>query len=249
MKTACRLLLIVFALALTGCQSDHSDAPLLGGPANDGIFTDTRDGHIYRWVRIGNQIWMHENLSYLPSVSPSSSGSDMIPHYYVYGYEGSSVSEAQATENYKAYGVLYNHGAIRIDGCPPGWHLPSDTEWKTLEKNLGMSNSDTDASGLRLSGSVGGQLKERDTYHWESPNSSATDSVVFAARGGGLRFPGGEFGYLRRDAFFWSPSPYDVFPACNASESLYRSVTYLGAGVHRNCESREAGFSVRCIKD
>ena len=81
-----------------------------------GTFTDFRDGKNYKWVKIGNQIWMAENLNY------------------------SKVSWSQCYDEEKSncntYGRLYywKH-AIKI--CPQGWHLPSDSEWMTLVTFLG----------------------------------------------------------------------------------------------------------------
>ncbi|MFY9365023.1 MAG: hypothetical protein WAP18_08015, partial [Bacteroidales bacterium] len=49
---------------------------------------DWRDSRAYIAVTIGSQVWMAENLAYLPSVSKSADGSRTEPHYYVYGYEG-----------------------------------------------------------------------------------------------------------------------------------------------------------------
>ena len=73
-----------------------------------------------------------------------------ITYYYVYGYEGSTVSEAQATSNYETYGVLYNWPAVMTEGiCPSGWHIPSDGEWQTMEISLGMSEAEAASEGWR----------------------------------------------------------------------------------------------------
>jgi len=92
--------------------------------AQNGTFMDVRDQHVYKYVKIGTQTWMAENLAYLPAVSPSSDGSESSAFYYVYNYEGSSISEAKSQGNYTSYGVLYNWEAAKI-ACPSGWYLPS----------------------------------------------------------------------------------------------------------------------------
>jgi hypothetical protein len=97
----------------------------------DNIFTDSRDGHKYKYVKIGSQVWMAENLAYLPIVNLGSSKSHTEPKYYVYSYTGTDVNEAKKTSNYSTYGVLYNWPAA-IAACPPGWHLASDSEWTIL---------------------------------------------------------------------------------------------------------------------
>src|SRR5690554_6870297 len=115
-----------------------------------GTFTDTRDGNVYNWVKIGNQIWMAENLAYLPEVVHSNAefqtqSSNGQPGYGVYGYDGNDVATAKSQSNYTTYGVLYNWYAAMngaessmanpsgVQGvCPDGWHLPSDDEWHEL---------------------------------------------------------------------------------------------------------------------
>jgi hypothetical protein len=88
-------------------------------------FTDSRDGHTYKTVKIGEQVWMAENLAYLPAVSPSSAGSNTEPYYYVYDYQGDNVANAKQNANYSTYGVLYNWPASMAgaasSGANPNW--------------------------------------------------------------------------------------------------------------------------------
>ena len=91
-----------------------------------GSFTDTRDANTYGTVKIGNQIWMTENLRY--DVSNLSWDYNNDP------------------TNSNTYGKLYTWSGA-ASAAPAGWHLPTDEEWKTLEANLGMSATDLDLSG------------------------------------------------------------------------------------------------------
>ncbi|MCX6223788.1 MAG: hypothetical protein NTV01_03410, partial [Bacteroidia bacterium] len=203
-------------------------------------FTDSRDSRVYKCIQIGTQTWMAENLAYLPAVSPSSAFSDTDPYYYVYGYEGSTVASAKGTANYTTYGVLYNWPAA-LTACPSGWHLPTDEEWKVLEKNQGMSQSDADASGLRSTGSVGGKLKEAGTSHWISPSTGATNISGFTALPGGYHDRYGGFSGLGNGALFWSSSEI-------GSSAWNRYLYYSGDGVYRYTCIHSDGFSVRCLQ-
>ena len=231
----------------TAYGSEETFATNSGSGGETGSFTDTRDSHEYLWVKIGNQVWMAENLAYLPSVSPSSDGSYTDPYYYVYGYQGSSVSEAKATSNYTTYGVLYNWPAAMagassssanpsgVQGvCPDGWHLPSDVEWTELTDYLGGTSV------------AGGKLKETGTTHWNSPNTGATNSSGFTALPGSGRYTNGPFTSLGRYATFWSATEYEYDSSYAWSRRLY----YTTSDVTRYANYRKYyGFSVRCTKD
>jgi uncharacterized protein (TIGR02145 family) len=93
---------------------------------------------------------MAENLAWLPAVSPVATGSETSPLYYVYGYSGTSVTEAKAAANFTSYGALYNFTAAK-SACPPEWHTPTDAEWTTLTDFLGGLN----AAGLKLKSTSG----------------------------------------------------------------------------------------------
>ncbi len=193
-------------------------------------FTDARDGNQYQTVQIGNQCWMKENLKWLPNVRSSANGSNVSPHYYVYGYQGTSVSAAKATTNYQTYGVLYNWPAASI-ACPAGWHLPTDNEWTILIDYLGGSSV------------AAGKMKTTGTTYWNSPNTGATNSSGFSGLPGGLRDSNGSFSTLGNVGHWWSSTEY------LSTLAWYRYLAYNGTNVTRNDIHRELGFSVRCVRD
>lgn len=200
-------------------------------------FLDSRDNQTYKCYKIGTQIWMSENLAYLPSVNLSNDGSNSQVKYYVYGYEGTNVATAKATSNYEAYGVLYNWVAAKIS-CPEGWHLPSDEEYKTLEMYLGMSESDANRISIRSSGNVGFKLKS--ITGWDD-NGNGDNSSGFNALAGGQNIHDGDFQALGQIASFWSSSSkisYGWFRGLrNSSDGVVRSYTNLN------------GYSVRCLQN
>jgi len=196
---------------------------------NDAI-QDSRDSQIYQYKTIGTQVWMTENLAYLPSVVGPATGSDTDPYYYVYGYDGTSVATAKATTNYQTYGVLYNWPAA-LTVCPDGWHLPSDAEWTTLTTYLGGESV------------AGGKMKEAGESHWTSPNTGATNESGFTALPGGYRSLNGKFYYIGLVGGWWSSTEYGT------ADAWGRALDYNSSNVSRDYYNKEDGFSVRCLRD
>ncbi len=207
-------------------------------------FTDSRDGTVYKTVSIGDQIWMAENLKYLPSVTGPDSGSLITPYYYVHGYSGTDINAAKSTPNYTTYGVLYNWPAAMagsssssfnpsgVQGvCPPGWHLPSDAEWTELTDYLGGE------------GESGAKLKETGNTHWDNPNTGTTNETGFTALPGGNRGYDGTFGGIGGYGYWWSASETIT------SKAWGRGLSSSYSGVYRDHYNKELGYSVRCLKD
>ncbi|MBN1927432.1 MAG: hypothetical protein JW798_16480 [Prolixibacteraceae bacterium] len=213
-----------------------------------GSFTDSRDGHTYKTVTIGSQTWMAENLAYLPAVSPPKEESSTDPDYYVYGYEGSSVSAAKATDNYNIYGVLYDWKAA-MEVCPGGWHLPADDEWKELENYLTENGFGYEGSG----DDIGKALAAKS--YWVDPGDlilgdigrdlSGNNSSGFSALPAGYRHYFGYFTGIGHNEHWWCAPETET----ESSSALFRELGYNGSGVNSYYDDRDSGFSVRCVKD
>ena len=110
-------------------------------PIEENTFYDARDGQKYRTVKIGNQVWMAENLRYknLFECGYSKYSSEVGYYYYPNG----------DINNVSKYGLLYNWRAATMV-APMGWHLPRLEDWKELEKTLGLANASKLAGESRL---------------------------------------------------------------------------------------------------
>lgn len=94
-------------------------------PYNNGEYTDTRNGTVYKWVEIDGVQWLTENLNYLPWVKPFSlCYNDTNRNIVVLNYTGNNVEEAKATSEYLTEGVRYSLD-ILDEVVPEGWDIPS----------------------------------------------------------------------------------------------------------------------------
>ena len=213
--------------------------------ATTGTFIDERDNHEYRWVQIGEQTWMVENLAWLPAVNPSAAGSDSDPYYYVYGYDGMDVSAAKTSENYPVYGALYNWPAA-LSACPTGWHLPSDEEWTTLVNYLinngyGYEGSGDDIAKSMASTSSNWIITNRPGCPGNEPANN--DSSGFSGHPGGARYGNSSFLDLGINSYWWSASQTWALTA------WFRNLNSNSTGIYRDSWGTALGFSVRCVKD
>ena len=201
---------------------------------------DERDGKIYQTVRIGDQIWMAQNLDIGEMINGGTLATDNgLIEKYCFG---------DAPVNCELYGSLYlwremmHYGATEMDKgiCPDGWHIPSDEEWKTLERALGMSQADADATGFRGPG-TGGLLKDPGISFWNDPNQGANNESGFSARGAGV-FTSGGFVGIKEMTGFWTSS-------LQVPNAWYRGLSYISDEISRETADDGDAFSVRCVKD
>jgi uncharacterized protein (TIGR02145 family) len=206
-----------------------------------GTVTDI-EGNEYSTIGIGNQIWIKENLkstrfnddTAIPLITSNIQwGNSTSPGYCWYNN-----NEA---DNKVTYGTLYNWYTINTGKlCPEGWHVPSDVEWHTLICYLGISRG---RHNFIESASAGGKMKESGTMHWKSPNTGATNESGFTALPAGERGTDGTFYEINIDGFWWSSSEE------SSGTVLYRYVNFENSEVYRGPGYKQAGLSVRCIKN
>ena len=231
------LVMSVFMFLASSCDKDDDGKNGNEGDNNSEItyhsFIDSRDGNVYKAVTIGEQVWMAENLKYLPFVVGPDEGSRTTSYYYVYDYDGTDVGAAKATENYATYGVLYNLTAA-LNVCPDGWHLPSGDEWTELSDYL----RENAGGKLKATGTI-----EAGTGLWLHPNRGATNETGFSSLPGGFRTNNSVFYAIGGGGHWWSDQEF------NTNIFRHHSIYFTQSEVYRHDFSPELGSSVRCVRD
>jgi uncharacterized protein (TIGR02145 family) len=186
-------------------------------------------GQDFRTVKIGNQVWMVENLN----VSTFWNG-DPIPEVKsVEGWREAGKEGKPAWCHYESdlangeiFGKLYNWYAVNDARglAPEGWHVPTDEEWQELVDYLGGK----DIAGNRM----------KSTGGWKDDGIGSNRSGFYALPSG-VRVSLGMFLNMGFTTSLWSSS----------EDIICWSLSSWGSNAARLGSLKGSGFSVRCIKN
>lgn len=180
-----------------------------------GTFIDPRDNKEYKTVKIGEQEWFAENLAYKTDEG-------------CWAYDNNK-------KNTKKYGYLYNFKTAQ-KGCPDGWHLPTEADWKTLELFIGINEAQQADWGSRKN-KPAISFRLRSTEGWPK-GLNGTNEFGFNM------LPGGESGSkccftsIGEHVYFWVDFP--------GGEWIFYDDGTIAAYKHA---SEYSGRYVRCIKN
>ena len=198
------------------------------------------DGNVYKTVKIGEQVWMAENLKTTKYCNGDLIGTTDPVTLDISGetapkYQWAFPDLPGSVNNVATYGRLYTWYAVSDprNVCPCGWHVPTYNELVTLQTFLG---------GVSV---AGGKLKESGTTHWRSPNTGATNESGFTALPGGGRVSsrGGHFINLWINGSWWSSS--EKTPTIDAYDF---GLSYVSTNMNISYLGERYGLSVRCLQ-
>jgi len=196
-----------------------------------GYLADARDGHVYRTVQLGTQVWMAQNLDFRRDTSWVVKDSVEIERRFGRLYQWTAAMDASVA-------FLTDVAAFDLPRrgiCPEAWHLPSDAEWSTLVNLVDSARSGTALKALEFEPATG--------------VDSATDAWGFRVMPGGQVAKLTTYPYtdvyraFRTNGLFWTATEPVATKAWsrNFGQNLNNSTRILGL--------KTDGYSVRCVKD
>ncbi len=211
-----------------------------------GAVCDKRDGQYYKTVKIGDQVWMAQNLNYAyTGVKFSNAWNTSDSTSWCYANEPSNCAKYGRLYTWSAAmdsaaffsndGKGCGHGvecesSEKVRGvCPEGWHLPSREEWLTLFIAVGGQ----DKAGTALMSQTG-----------RNNDSNGMDAYGFSALPAGYRSYYGYFIDAGYYAYFWSASEHFI-----SDYAYYIYLYYSDENAYLFTYDKSRGGSVRCLQD
>jgi len=225
------LLIITALMLIVGCSKNTE--------------TDI-DGNTYKTVKIGDQVWMAENLK----VTHYRDGTAIPTGHSNSEWENLSTGAYAVYDNNETnadtYGYLYNWYAVDDSRniAPEGWHVPTYDEIKQLEMYLGMSQIKANNTGW--GGTNEGSKLAGNAVLWDNGDlefNSEFGTSGFNTLPGGIRYYNGRYSGMGSHGYFWSSTHL------NGYGSWFRNLNYSSSEVYHSLYGKRHGLSVRCIRD
>jgi len=195
------------------------------------------DGNVYTSVTIGTQEWMSENLR----TTKYSDGTAIPNLTWVNDTTGAWCHYSYDNDNQydTIYGKLYNWYAVETgELCPTGWHVPTDSEWTVLTDYL-TANGHDGKEGIALKATSG-------YFDYFGASGNGTDDYGWNGLPGGYYYyipTGLPFHSMGGSVYWWSSSQSPT------NDAWRFGLSYSEDGVSRRSNSKDFGFSVRCLRD
>ncbi|MCQ2105385.1 MAG: hypothetical protein MJZ26_06305 [Fibrobacter sp.] len=198
MKKSLLLVVPFVLLFLNACATDADEGfdassvcPAEGtngyGMPNRGTFVDERDGQVYKYTTIGDQVWMAENLNHVADYSACYDNDELNCDFWGRFYSLLENGKNEAPMNYAMVDSI----------CPTGWHVPSSDEWDKLINLVGKYQDDATAK----------RLKSTQLWTEEASGGNGSDDCGFSAIPAGGH-SGRKIEYMYRYAYFWTSTMF-----------------------------------------
>ncbi|MBR4559210.1 MAG: hypothetical protein IKO21_06550 [Fibrobacter sp.] len=219
---------------------------------------DARDGRLYRYVQIGTQYWLAENLDYVYKVYDEDVGDSVVYGNFcneddcdIYGryYTWAAAVDSVAWYNEKGMECGFGKFCTELYStqgiCPDGWSLPRREDWALLLSKASVYD-----------------LQEKGYSKW----SKATNKTGFSLLPAGVYV--GDFGGSPYDFGYTSSLPADPpryinRAGCTATgdrarlwtlddrteyAAWYYHINEAGGGPQNYYYGKDSGLSVRCVR-
>jgi uncharacterized protein (TIGR02145 family) len=212
-----------------------------------GTMTDPRDGQTYATVKIGNKVWMAQNLNFKGYKNKEDEDSTLMANL-----SGGHICNSKKEAHCDVCGRLYDWAAVMnlnesmdsvtakamiVDPhqgiCPDGWHIPSMDEFEHIVTEYYNSATDKTADALRSRQGWGKSVPDKDP-------------VGFSALPCGIYFNSSNMGWAFDN---WGSRAYfAATPRYHLHTEITMSASFTGIGSYDN-SSRHRHSSVRCVKN
>ena len=193
---------------------------------------------VYKKVKIGEQIWMAENLNY--EIEDSWCGGNRKSGDFdggdcdTYGRLYTWATAMGKPENECGSNHGCDLGTGYVQGvCPDGWHVPSDVEWDTLIDAVGGS-------------STAGQKLKAQTLWKAVDGIENEDAYGFSALPAGFKYINFAFTTDGNHAGFWGAKQWDENRGYGYTRTMKSSSNSVNTGGYFD---KDYAYSIRCLQD